>query len=143
MQAPHQPVGGKRRRCAHRQDIGASVNPNPINRLAQALKALLKPGQAGLCNFGQFDPSVAPPEQTHPEQILELLDLVTDRRRRHTQLGCGLLETQVTSRCLKSTQRGQGGQIGRHLFRLIKLIFKDKIIRVTACLQIDIFLKIK
>ena len=106
-----------RREGRSRRDGQAVVVAEPrdrANRLAQTVEALGHARLQGTARLGQLDGAVQATEQRAAEMLLELLDLVAERRRGDEQLLGGLAEAHVPGGRLKGAKRGQRRQALAH-----------------------------
>ena len=114
VQAHHQPFGGEGGRSGDRQGPGIVMGAQPAHRGMDAGKGFAEAGQQDARRGGQLDRAVEAVKQPDPEILLERVDLMADRGRRHAEFVGGFAEAHQPGGRLKRAQRAQGREAGVH-----------------------------
>jgi len=108
--APHQPFGGELRVGAEPELAPAALHPACArHRAAEHVERLGRGFQHELARLRRPDRAAGAGEQDQPELVLDLLDLVADRRRRQSELVRGTGEVEVAACRLQRSQRARSG----------------------------------
>ena len=94
-QTRDQPSAGKGIRACHPQRALADARRSRCNCGGEGVEAVPKHRKQSLARARERKRPGAPPEHGLSADVLKQSDLVADRRRRHAELGRGLLEAQM------------------------------------------------
>ncbi len=104
MQPRHQPLRRQRGGDSDLEGDSVLFGSQALDRLAQAIEALLQLGQTEPCPVRQFQNAIAAVEQLYPQVFFQTLDLMADGRRRDVELLRGFLKAQMPGGGLKGPQ---------------------------------------
>jgi hypothetical protein len=109
-QPGRQPLGRERGGRGYGQPAPVHRRREQAGRLGQPVERLAQGGQGGLGRVGQQEALGRALEERRADIVLQVLDLLGDRARRHRQLVGGAAEVQVAGGRLEGAQRVQRGQ---------------------------------
>lgn len=113
-EAGNQPTGSEGRWGANGDDAAGFLASGSLDRCDQTGESFLHLGQHGGAFGGEFQGSCQAVKQAQVEELLQQLDLMAHRRRRHSQFVSSLLEAQVPRGSFEGAERIQGGQAMGH-----------------------------
>jgi hypothetical protein len=110
-QAGHEPAAGKRVRRRHPKSLLVAIPLDGGNRNGKRLEPAANGREKPRSGIRQRQGARPAAEQGAPAIAFQQSDLMADRGRRHAQLRCGLLETQMPGGGVKRADLDEGWQL--------------------------------
>src|SRR6266478_1361267 len=114
-QPRHQPFGSQAGGCADDEEAVLARAIEPPDRVANALEPGVQTRIDEASRAGQLDRAAASMKQRDAQLLLQSVDLMAERSRRHVQLIRRLGETEVAGNRLEGFERIERRQGARHM----------------------------
>src|SRR6185436_12570074 len=100
-----EPLRGKRRRRVDREHARSPGRADLLHCFREPLEAFVQFRLADSASIRQLEPACASPKKLHAEDVLETLDLMAYRSRRHVQFGGRAGKARQTGSRFERAQR--------------------------------------